>query len=138
MIGLQGLRRAMRDFARPGLWLGIWLLGWLLCIALSLAHPPRIDIDVPDGDKVGHFLAYAMLSAWSVLIFAKPRGRLLAGLALVLLGIAMELAQGAFTSDRMMDAKDGLADALGVVFGQLLALGGAQTLLQRLDSRMFG
>ena len=50
-------------------------------------HLPRVDIDVPDGDKIGHFLAYALLSAWSVLIFARPRGRWLAALALVALGI---------------------------------------------------
>jgi len=135
--GLQDLRAALREFNRPGLWLGVWLLGWMLCIVLSLAHPPRVDIDVPDGDKIGHFLAYGMLSAWSVLIFARPRGRWLAALALVALGIAMELAQGAFTSDRMMDAKDGVADAFGVAFGQLLSLGRAQNLLQRWDSRLF-
>jgi VanZ family protein len=103
-----------------------------------LIHPPHIDIDVPDGDKVGHFLAYALLSAWSVLIFAKRQHHWWAALALILLGIAMELAQGAFTSDRMMDSRDALADAIGVLFGQLLSLGRGQTLLQRLEFRLFG
>jgi len=127
----------LRDFKRPGLWLGVWLLGWLLCVALSLIHPPQLDVQIPDGDKLGHFLAYALLSAWSVLIFAKPRSHWLAALLLVLLGIAMELAQGALTSDRMMDGRDALANSLGVLFGQLLALSRAQTLLQRLDLRAF-
>ena len=52
-------------------------------------------MDVPDGDKIGHFLAYALLSVWSVWIFASRRNHLLSAVALVLLGIAMEIAQGA-------------------------------------------
>ena len=64
---------ALRAFARPRLWLGLWYFGWLLCIALSLMHPPRIDVDVPDGDKIGHFLAYGLLAAWAVWIFQAPR-----------------------------------------------------------------
>jgi VanZ family protein len=131
------MRGALREFNRPGLWLGIWLFGWVLCIVLSLIHPPRIDLEVPDGDKIGHFLAYALLSAWAVLIFATRRSHWQAALSLVLLGIAMELAQGALTDDRMMDPMDALADAVGVLFGQLLSLGAAQTLLQRFESRLF-
>lgn len=134
---MRGLRDALRDFRRPGLWLGIWLFGWALCIVLSLIHPPQVGIDVPAGDKIGHFLAYALLSAWSVLIFEQPRSHLLSALSLVLLGIAMELAQGAFTSDRLMDVDDGIADALGVLIGQLLLPGRARLLLQSWDSRLF-
>ena len=108
-------------------------------------HPPdkqerfhffvRTDSDLRDGDKIGHFVAYALLSAWSVLIFAKPSSHWKSALSLVLLGIAMELAQGVLTSDRFMDTKDALANTLGVIFGQLLALSRAQTLLQRWDLR---
>jgi len=137
VIAMRSLRAALRDFNRPGLWLGVWLFGWALCIVLSLIHPPQVGVEVPEGDKIGHFLAYGLLSAWSVLIFGTPRSRWLAALSLVLLGIAMELAQGALTSDRMMDAKDGVADALGVLVGQLLLRGRARTLLQRWDSRLF-
>jgi VanZ family protein len=78
-----------------------------------------------------------LLSAWSVLIFAKPRSHWLSALSLVLLGVAMELAQGMLTSDRMMDVADAVADALGVALGQLLLPGRARTLLQRLDLRLF-
>jgi hypothetical protein len=37
----------------------------------------------------------------------------------------------------MMDVRDALANGLGVGLGQLLALGRAQTLLQRWDRRAF-
>lgn len=129
---------ALREFRRPRLWLGLWLLGWLLCVALSLAHPPRIGVDLPEGDKLGHFLAYGLLSAWSAWIFATRRARGLAALALVALGIAMEIAQGTLTDDRMMDVNDAWADAIGVLIGQLFGFGRAQRLLQRLETKLPG
>jgi VanZ family protein len=131
-------RAAVRDFERPRLWLAVWLFGWLLCVVLSLGHPPQIGLEVPEGDKVEHFLAYGLLSVWAVWLFATRRAHWQAALALVLLGVAMEFAQGAFTSDRMMDPRDALADALGVGVGQLLALGRGQLLLLRWDRRLFG
>lgn len=133
MSAAAGLASALRDFRYPRLWLGVWLFGWALCIALSLLHPPEFDIDVADSDKIGHFLAYATLSAWAVLIFARGRAHWLAALALVLLGIGMELAQGAFTSDRLMDARDAIANTLGVLFGQAIAATKLRVLLQRID-----
>lgn len=127
----------MSAFVRPCLWLSLWLLGWLVCIALSLSHPIRLGVPVPDGDKVGHFLAYLMLSWWSMNIFHDRRARVFAALSLVALGIAMELAQGAFTSDRMMDAGDALANTLGVIVGQALVLSPSRRWLQQLDQRYF-
>lgn len=138
-MSLRGsLHLALREFRQPGVWLGIWIFGWILCVVLSLMHPPNIDLGFANGDKLEHFLAYGLLSAWSVLIFVEPRGRWSAALMLMLLGIAMELAQGALTLDRSMDARDSLADAVGVLFGQLLAWIPAQTLLQRVDRQIFG
>ena len=126
---------ALREFRRPRLWLGAWAFGWLLCIVLSLIHPPQLGVDLPDSDKIGHFLAYALLSAWSVWIFASRRSHLLSAIALVLLGIAMELAQGALTDDRMMDARDVWANTFGVLVGQLFAFGPARSLLQKFEAR---
>jgi len=127
----------MRDFHSPRLWLGVWIFGWALCIVLSLVHPPQLGIDVPESDKIGHALAYAALSAWAVMLFRAPRGHWLAATSLVALGVAMELAQGAFTDDRMMDWRDGIADTLGVLLGQGLAWTPWQTTLQRVDRAFF-
>lgn len=134
----MNIQSAMRTFQRPGLWLGAWYFGWLLCVVLSMMHPPRIDLDVPDGDKIGHFLAYCLLSAWSAWLFASSQARWTAAAALVALGIVMELAQGAFTSDRMMDSYDALADTIGVLLGQAASWGGVASFLQRLETRLFG
>jgi hypothetical protein len=129
------LRAELREFHRPGLWLGIWFFGWLLCVVLSLMHPPDLGVSVPEGDKFGHVFAYALLAAWACWIFARSRAHWRAAWALVALGLAMELAQGAFTRDRMMDGWDLLADAIGVGVGAWLARR-SPTLLMRLESRV--
>jgi VanZ family protein len=128
---------ALREFHRPRVWVGVWAFGWVLCIVLSLIHPPQLGIDVPDGDKIGHVFAYGVLSAWAAWLFATRRARVAACIALVLLGLLLEVAQGEFTSDRMMDPLDGWADLIGVLLGQLAGLGSAGGFLQRLDRRWF-
>ena len=129
------MKPALREFRKPWLWLGIWWFGWALCIVLSLIHPPGLPLDIPDGDKLGHFLAYATLSAWSVLLFRTGNARITAALSLVMLGIVLEIGQGYLTQDRLMDARDALANGLGVLAGQMLAFSGWQDLLQRVESR---
>jgi VanZ family protein len=126
---------ALRAFRYPRMWLFIWYFGWLLCIVLSLIPPPQLGFQVPEGDKYGHAFAYALLAAWACWIFPHRRAHRRAGWALVGLGLAMELAQGAFTTDRMMDGWDLLADAIGVGLGAWLALRWPQFLL-RLESRV--
>ena len=126
----------LREFTRPRLWLGVWCFGWLLCIALSLLAPPPIPEEVPEGDKIGHFLAYALLAAWAVWIFREARGHRRAAVALFALGIAIEIAQGTLTSNRMMDARDAVADGAGVLAGWWLALRWPG-LLQALERRVF-
>ena len=120
---------------RPRLWLGVWVFGWLLCISLSLIQPP--DLGAPqDSDKLGHFLAYGTLSAWAVALFATWSARLRAAVALVVLGIALEWAQGALTPYRMSDPMDALFNALGVGLGLLLGLTPLRKALVWLDRRL--
>lgn len=125
----------LRPFARPRLWLGVWIAGWLACVVLSLL--PSVPLpDVPDSDKVGHFLAYFTLSAWAVGLFASRRAHLLAALALVGLGVAMELAQASLTTVRMGDIRDALANTLGVAAGLALTFTPAARFLHHLDRRL--
>ena len=134
----MNLRAAMREFYRPRCWLGLWLFGWLLCVVLSMIPPPPVPMPgLPAGDKLGHVLAYALLSAWAVWIFAGSRHHRRAALALCALGIALEFAQGGLTRGRMMEGWDVVADALGVLAGWLLAAGPARGLLQAIDRRLF-
>jgi hypothetical protein len=127
----------LRAFHRPLPWLGLWIVGWALCIGLSLTHPTGLGIDVPEGDKIEHFLAYGLLAAWAVWLFRGTRAQAVSALGLVSLGIALEFAQGAWTVDRMMDWHDGVADAVGVLAGLGLARWLAPGFLQWVDARLF-
>lgn len=130
-------RGFLRAFRWPALWLGLWVFGWVLCVVLSLGHPTSLGVDVPEGDKIEHLLAYGLLAAWAAWLFPSRRGLVVAALALVALGIAMEFAQGAFTTDRMMDWRDAVADAIGVVAGARAGLRWPRA-LQAMDARLPG
>lgn len=126
----------LRAFRFPGLWLGAWVLGWALCIALSLM--PAVDLPGPaHSDKLGHFLAYFLLTAWAVWTFRTRRAHLLAALSLVALGAAMEFAQANLTRVRLGDLRDALANTLGVAVGLSLTFTPLQFLLERLDRQLF-
>jgi VanZ family protein len=111
---------------------------WCLAIAavwvFSLMPPPPMP-DFASSDKVSHFLAYFVLAACAVQLFRNWTSLLGAGLALVLMGIAIEHAQGALTDNRMMDAKDALANTLGVIAGLATRLTPLRDLLLRIDGR---
>ena len=127
----------MRAFAKPKLWLGLWIFGWLLCVVLSMITPPDISLNFDNSDKIGHFLAYGTLSGWAVMIFQQKRSWYLSAFFLIGLGIAMEFAQGYFTTTRMMDWHDAVANMMGVGLGFCVSLLPMQDWLQRMDKKLF-
>ena len=100
-------------------WLPVWLAtGWLLVAAviyLSLTPAPP-DVDLPQGDKFGHVLAYAVLMFWFIQIYIRMRSRVGIALALVAMGIALEFLQG-YGGYRTFEVADMAADAAGVALG---------------------
>ncbi len=125
-------RTALKPFRRPGLWTAAWTAAIAVVVAASLA--PSVPLpDVQHSDKVGHVLAYAALAAGAVQLYARGWALLGAGVGLVLLGIGLEYAQGAFTATRMQDPADAAANALGVVLGLATRLTPLRDLLLRLD-----
>lgn len=113
------------------LWLGLWGLAIAIVIVVSLLPAPELPKVPPGGDKLEHFLAYCLLSFAAVQLFATRSALLRAGLGLVALGIALEIAQGVFTSTRQMDAQDALANTLGVLGGLAMLMTPARNLLLR-------
>ena len=97
--------------------------GWLWAGAivwLSLtASPP--DPGISYGDKIGHFLAYAALMFWFCVLYGRGRTRTAYGVLWIVLGVALEFAQGA-TGYRTFDLADMAANTLGVLAGALAAL----------------
>ncbi|MDL5367165.1 VanZ family protein [Xanthomonas sp. NCPPB 2654] len=130
--------RALRDFRRPAPWLGLWLLAIAAVIAVCLGPPPQIP-ELPSGsDKIEHFLAYFLLAWGAVQLFARPRALLLAALGLVALGIGIEFAQGALTTDRLADPRDALANSVGVAAGMALLPTPLRNCMLWLDRCLFG
>ena len=97
-------RRWLREFRWPALWVAIWIAMIAAVVASSLL--PAHDLpEVPDGfDKVEHFLGYLLLGAWAVMLFATRRAQAVAAAGLIALGVALEVAQGAWTVSRMADS----------------------------------
>lgn len=123
---LQPLRHASS-------WLSLWWLAIAVVLVASLA-PPRALPPIADGsDKLYHLLGYFVLAAVAVQLFRRGAGLWWVAAGLVLMGIAVEWAQGALTAQRSADPLDALANAAGVALGMALAFTPARHWLQRLE-----
>lgn len=115
----MSLAPALKPLRRPRLWLALWWIAILVVVVCSLL-PAFLLPEVPSGgDKVEHFTAYFLLAAAAVQLFAARRALVGAGVGLVALGVAMEIAQGLLTTTRQMDVHDALANSMGVAGGLL-------------------
>jgi len=113
-------------------WISGGVLIALLVIAGSLAPPADLP-GVQLWDKFEHAFAFCVLAAWFGGVLRPERYRWLA-LALVLLGIAIEIAQGAMHVGRTADLRDVFADAIGIMFGVAAArLVGADGWMRRVE-----
>lgn len=127
---------ALKPFHRPRLWLGSWLLAVAAVIVLSLVNLSGLPPVPEGGDKVEHFLAYGVLSAAAMQLFATRRGCLIVAALLVALGVGLEFAQGTLTTTRMADPRDALANTLGVLAGLATLPTPVHRLLLTLDARL--
>jgi len=108
---------ALKPLRRPRLWLGLWALAIAVAIAVCLMPPPPLPPLPDNSDKLEHLLAYFLLAASAVQLFAARRALLWAALGLVALGIGIEFAQGLLTATRAADPIDALANTVGVTLG---------------------
>ena len=119
----------MRELRHQWLW---WALGLVLVATvwvLSLA--PRVpSLGVQNGDKIGHFIAYAVQVAWFGCLLTR-RWLWAVVLLFVAQGVLLEGLQG-LTGYRQPDVWDIAANTTGVFIGLAIALLGGG-LLQRLE-----
>ena len=135
-MSAAGAPRALRAFDRPWLWLGLWVAMFGLVATGSLWRADALPTPSIEGiDKLQHFIGYAVLSAWAVMLFARMRAQALAALGVIAFGIAIEVAQGVMTTDRSADSADAMANALGALAGLSLSATPLAAALQRLDAR---
>jgi hypothetical protein len=125
--------RALKPFRYPLLWSALWCGAVAIVVVLSLGPPIDLGDEPPGTDKVKHFLSYAALAGGAVQLYPRWRSLLSVGGALVLMGIGLEYAQGALTTDRMMDRADALANTIGVIVGLATQLTPLRDLLLRFD-----
>jgi VanZ family protein len=129
--------RWLRGFERPGLWLALWLgLFGLVATGSLVSSADLPEVSIAHFDKVQHFVGYAALSGYAVMLFARLRTQALMALAVIGFGIALEVAQATLTPDRMGDAADVVANSLGALAGLLLSATPVAHWLQRLDARL--
>lgn len=108
----------------PGTTRWRWLLAVLLLAGLAFALRPLAPHEGPENwfanaDKLHHLWFFALLW-WLALRAGLPRGWPL-GLALLVYGAGMELAQGLLTTSRSASLIDVLADGAGVLLGAALS-----------------
>lgn len=116
---MKGLFTAGR---RPLRYFTVWrMIGWLLVALIvygSLMHSPPQVIRVPQGDKIEHMFAYAVLMGWFLQLYTRAVHLRLAA-ACIALGIGMEYAQLA-SGYRDFEYLDMVADGAGVCVAWLL------------------
>lgn len=120
----------LKPLRRRTLWLALWAIAVLTVVVVCLIPPPPITLP-ENSDKGEHFLAYFILAGSAVQLFRRGRPLLWVGLGLVLMGIGIEFAQGALTSNRSADPMDAVANTIGVLVGLGTALSPLRDLLLR-------
>ena len=112
----------------PKLWFGLAFIGLLALGVVSLIPAP----DLGGNDKIGHFISYAMLSAWFSLLVEQRKllWRILFGL--IAYGLLLEFLQS-LTSYRSGDLTDAVANSLGVITGLAFYFSPLRRLLGKLD-----
>ena len=112
----------------PKLWFGLAIIGLLALGVVSLIPAP----DLGGNDKIGHFMAYAMLSAWFSLLVEQRKSLWSILFGLIAYGLFLELLQG-LTSYRSGDLADAVANSLGVITGLAFYFSPLRQLLRKLD-----
>lgn len=97
--------------------------GWTIAAAivwLSLT-PLLLQIDLEQGDKLGHFVAYGTLMFWFCLLYKRRKVRIAYAALWIAMGVGLEFIQGQL-GYRTYEVYDMYANTLGVLIGWGAAL----------------
>ncbi len=79
-----------------------------------MPQPPQVDLE--QGDKLGHFAAYGLLMFLFCMAYVSTRARAMYAVGFILMGIGLEFLQG-MTDYRTFEVLDMIANAVGVALG---------------------
>ena len=113
-------------------WIGIGVLMVLFVAVLSLVRLPPPVTTFMLHDKLMHTFVYACLMGWFAQIYRHDLTRLVLAIALIALGIGVEVAQGA-TEYRQLEFLDMIANTSGVVLAWALAYTWVGNVLSRVE-----
>ena len=119
-------------------WLLIGLILIYMVIFLTLTpNPPGLGLmgEIRYGDKIGHFLAYALLIFWFCQLYFSHRHRLFLAGTFILMGITLEYLQG-LGGIRMYEVTDMIANSTGVLIGALMIYFGSDRFLYFLEQKV--
>jgi VanZ family protein len=114
----------------------VWLaLGLALVVAVIIASliPKAVSLGFRDGDKLQHVAAYLVLMVWFAGLQPRRAWRWLA-LALLAMGVLLELAQGAMHMNRAADVRDVIANTAGIGLGAIASAAGLASWPHRLET----
>lgn len=127
----------LRTYRFPRVWLGLWLLALLATVVVCLLPLPRMPVPIDHLDKLEHASGYAVLAAWSAMLFAARKAQMWAAFGLVVWGTGIEGLQ-ALVPWRSASLSDVVANAVGVLVGSSVAFTPWVTALQSLEMRCCG
>lgn len=89
---------------------------YIVVVIIASLLPGRQLEGIGYFDKLGHFLAYTLMSLFGLIVFRTRGSRIAVIIFCLLLGVALELIQ-ATVSERDASLADGIANILGVFVG---------------------
>lgn len=95
------------------------MLGWLMVVTVFLLSLLPLSLpqgDISGSDKVGHYLAYFLLTFWFLHLYEKP---LYVVLAFMMMGVVIEWLQS-LTGYRYYEIADIIANSAGVLSAWML------------------
>ncbi len=98
-----------------------WIVSLALIVYLCLTPDLKQPMDAPGLDKVYHGLAYVWLALLPQLAFSRNKTAVICSLAMIGLGVLLELVQG-FIPGRFFSGADITANTLGVGLGFWLGM----------------
>jgi VanZ family protein len=122
-----------RSLAYRRHWLVLGLVLVFAVIVSSLAPWVSTPGTYPGFDKMEHVAAYLVLMVWFAGLHPRHAWRWLA-LALLAMGVLLELAQGAMHLSRTADVRDVVANAAGVGLGVVASAAGLASWPYRLET----